>query len=145
MTGGRRGAGLALAMLAAMAVPAAAQIHTSMPQLLPIPGLTEPPLAAAAPSPAPIPPPVNPGYAAAPSAGLSPILTTPGPVYQLPQPTPPAYPTPPLPGPTDQQKLTAYGNELRAQQWQLQSQGIPLGSTVRGREILQQLNAPDAQ
>ncbi len=71
-------------------------------------------------------------------------LTQPGPVYQLPQPASPAYPPQQLPGPIDQQKLQAYRNSLRAQQWQLQQQGVSPGSE-RSREIQQQLNAPDPQ
>jgi hypothetical protein len=89
-------------------------------------------------------PPINPGYAAAPADGLSPILTTPGPVYEFPQPEAPFYPLVQLPGPIDQQKMHAYANSLRAQQWQLQSQGLST-STAINREILQQLNVPDAQ
>jgi hypothetical protein len=127
---------VALALGAAGAAHAA--IQTTPPQLLPMP-VTAPP------APEPIPPPINPGYAADPSDGISPLLTTPGPLYQFPQPGPQPFPPPPLPGPIDQQKLQAYRNDLRAQQWQLQSQGSSLGSTLRGRLILQQLNAPDPQ
>jgi hypothetical protein len=119
---------------------AKAAVQTLLPQLLPVP-----PLAAAPTTPAPQPPPINPGYAAAPSDGLSPLLSTPGPVYRFPQPPEPSYPAPQLPGPIDQQKMKAYQNDLRAQQWQLQSQGASLGSSQLGRDILQQLNAPDAQ
>ncbi len=43
--------------------------------------------AIAPPTPAPLPPPINPGYAAAPPNGLSPLLTQPGPVYELPAPS----------------------------------------------------------
>ncbi len=95
-------------------------------------------------APAPLPPPINPGYAATPSNGLSPLLTEPGPFYQLSQPPSPAYPPPQLPGPIDQQKMQSYRNDLRGQQWQLQSQGVSPDST-RSREIEQQLNAPDPQ
>jgi hypothetical protein len=138
---------LPLAAFAASATPAAAQIHTNAPQFLPIPGVTatEPGLAPSA--PLPLAPPINPGYAPAVTGGLSPILTEPaGPLAEYPQPRPStAYPAPQLPGPIDQQKMTAYRNDLLAQQWQSQGQGQSLASTQRGREILQQLNQPDMQ
>ena len=120
--------------------PASAAVQTRLPELLPLPPLAPEPTI-----PAPQPPPINPGYAAAPSDGLSPLLSTPGPVYRFPQPLEPSYPAPQLPGPIDQQKMQAYRNGLLVQQWQLQSQGASLGSSQFGREILQQLNAPDAQ
>ena len=132
------GAVLALAIVAGGAVSANALIQTPLPQLLPLPAPTPPP------TPAPLAPPINPGYAAAPAEGLSPILHESVPLYQLPQPSAPSYPAPQLPGPIDQQKLQAYRNGLVSQQWQLQSQGLSPGSTL-SRQILQQLNAPDAQ
>ncbi len=91
-----------------------------------------------------MPPPTNPGYAAAPPSGLSPLLSEPGPVYQLPSPGSPAYPPPQLPGPVDQQKMQAYRNNLYGSQWQLQQQGVSPDSE-RSREIQQQLNQPDPQ
>jgi hypothetical protein len=124
--------------LVGWAAPAGASIQTALPQLLPLPSPIPPP------TPAPLPPPINPGYAAAPSGMLSPILTTPGPVYQLPQPARPSYPAPQLPGPIDAQKIQAYRNELHARQWQLQSEGASPSSAV-SRDILRQLNTPDAQ
>jgi hypothetical protein len=120
--------------------PASAAVQTTLPQLLPVPPVLPAPTA-----PIPQPPPINPGYAGAPSEGLSPLLSTSGPVYQFPQAREPSYPAAQLPGPIDQQKMQAYRNSLLAQQWQLQSQGASLGSSQLGREILQQLNAPDAQ
>ena len=132
------GAVLALAIVASEAVSASAVIQTPLPQLLPLPAPTPPS------TPAPLAPPINPGYAAAPADGLSPILHESVPLYQLPQPSAPSYPAPQLPGPIDQQKLQAYRNGLVSQQWQLQSQGLSPGSTL-SRQILQQLNAPDAQ
>jgi hypothetical protein len=129
-----------LAILAGSPRPADAVIQTALPQLLFVP--TSPAPAPAA--PAPLPPPINPGYAATPSNGLSPLLTEPGPFYLLSQPPRPAYPPPQLPGPIDQQKIQSYRNDLRAQQWQLQSQGVSPDGT-RSREIEQQLNAPDPQ
>lgn len=136
----RLAAALLVGMVAAMAAPpAGANFQTPLPeQIFPLPS------PAPAPPPAPLPPPTNPGYAAAPSDGLSPILTQPGPVYELPQPPSPSYPPPQLPGPIDQQKLQAYRNGLRAQQWQLQSQGVS-PDTLRSRQIQQQLTAPDWQ
>jgi hypothetical protein len=130
--------GLSVGLLATPR-PANALIQTPLPQVLPLPPM------APARSTAPLAPPINPGYAAAPADGLSPILSQSVPLYETPQPAAPAYPAPQLPGPIDQQKLQAYRNDLRAQQWQLQSQGVSLGSTLRGQQILQQLNAPDAQ
>jgi hypothetical protein len=62
----------------------------------------------------------------------------------MPQSAAPAYPAPQLPGPIDQQKLQTYRNSLVSQQWQLQSEGLSPSTTI-SREILQQLNAPDAQ
>lgn len=133
------GALVTLAAVAGWAASADAAIQTlGPPQLLPLPAITPPP------TPAPLAPPINPGYAAASADGLSPILTTPGPVYEFPQPQAPSSPLVQLPGPIDQQKMHAYANSLRAQQWQLQSQGLS-PSTAINREILQQLNVPDAQ
>jgi hypothetical protein len=127
----------ALAIAAGWAVPAGAVIQTPLPQLLPIPAPAPPP------TPAPLAPPINPGYAPAQTSAPSPILTAPG-GYQFAQPPAPSYPAPQLPGPIDQQKLQAYRNGLVAQQQQLQSQGLSPSSTI-SRQILQQLDAPDAQ
>ncbi len=126
-------------MLTGFAAPAGAAVQTALPQILPIPGTVP-----VAPTPAPIPPPINPGYVASSPDGLSPILSQSVPLYQLPQEPNPSYPPSQLPGPIDQQKLQAYRNDLRAQQWQLQSQGLAT-SSILGREIQRQLNAPDAQ
>jgi hypothetical protein len=127
-----------LAAIAGGAVSANALIETPLPQFLPIPAPAVPP------SPAPLAPPINPGFAHAETSAPSPILTTPGPLYELSQPSPPSYPAPQLPGPIEQQKLQTYRNSLVSQQWQLQSQGLSPSTTI-SREILQQLNAPDAQ
>jgi hypothetical protein len=122
-------------ILARSAGPADAVIQTALPQqIFPMPS------PAPVPTPAPLPPPVNPGYAPAPPNGLSPILTQPGPVYELPQVSSPSYPSAQLPGPIDQQKIQSYRNDLRAQQWRGLSP-----SSERSREIQQQLNAPDPQ
>ena len=134
------GADVVVGMLAGSAGPASAVSVTSFPQLLPLP-----PSAPAPTTPAPLAPPINPGYVAGPPVGLSPLLSESVPLYQIPQPSSLSYPPPQLPGPIDQQKMQAYRNDLRAQQYQMQSQGLSLGSTLRGQQILQQLNAPDAQ
>jgi hypothetical protein len=63
-----------------------------------------PPIIYAAPTPALLVPPINPGPAVVPPAGLSPLLKEPGPIYQLPEREGPSYPPPPTPGPIDQQK-----------------------------------------
>jgi len=95
-----------------------------------------------APTPAPLAPPINPGPAVVPPAGLSPLLTEPGPVYQTPeQQAMPAYPSPQLPGPVGQQNMQSYRNNLLDQQWQLDRNGVSPGSE-RSREIQQQLNQP---
>jgi hypothetical protein len=133
------GAALLAAVLIGAGTPANAVIQTALPQqIFPMPA------PAPAPAPAPLAPPVNPGYAPSPPNGLSPILSQPGPVYELPQPMSPSYPQPQLPGPIDQQKAQAYRNYLQGQQWQLQSQGVSPGSE-QSRLIQQQLNAPDPQ
>ncbi len=135
----RTNAALLFAILTLSARPADAALQTPPLQLLPLPAPPPPPA-----TPAPLPPPINPGYVAAPPSGISPLLTQPGPVYELPQAPSPSYPPPQLPGPIDQQKMQSYRNDLRAQQWQMQWQGVSPGSP-RAREIQQQLNAPDAQ
>ena len=135
----RSGKALFLAVLTGLSAPACAAVQTALPQILPIPGTVP-----VSPTPAPIPPPINPGYVASPPDGLSPILSESVPVYQLPQESNPSYPPPQLPGPIDQQKMQAYRNDLRAQQYQFQSQGLAT-SSILGREIQRQLNAPDAQ
>ena len=131
--------GLLALLLALGATAAEAQIGPPT-QLLPqsLPEIVPPS------SPTPLPPPINPGYAAAPPNGLSPILTQPGPVYELPAPAAPSYPPPQLPGPIDNQKVQAYRNNLYSQQWLLQRQGVSPSSQY-SREIQQQLNAPDPQ
>jgi hypothetical protein len=138
----RLAGGLLLASFVALgaAVAAAAQLGPPtqlLPQSLP---------AIAPPSPpAPVPPPINPGYAATTPNGLSPLLTQPGPVYELPAPASPSYPPQQLPGPIDRQKLQSYRNALKGQQWQLERQGVSPGSSQYSREIQQQLNQPDPQ
>jgi hypothetical protein len=133
--------GLLLACCAMLCAAAASAAQMAPTQLLPQSfGSAITPSA-----PAPLPPPINPGYAAAPPNGLSPLLTQPGPVYQLPAPPGPSYPPQQLPGPIDQQKTQSYRNYLRAQQWQLERQGVSPGSNEYSREIQQQLNQPDPQ
>ena len=97
-----------------------------------------------APTPAPLAPPINPGPATVPPAGLSPLLTQPGPVAPDADQEMPAYATPQLPGPTGQQSTQAYRNGLLQQQWQLDRAGVSPDSE-RYREIQQQLSQPGVQ
>src|SRR5690348_4032198 len=97
-----------------------------------------------APSPAPLAPPINPGPAVVPPAGLSPLLAEPGPVYPSPGQAMPAYPSPQFPGPTGQQNVQSYRNNLLDQHWQLERSGVSPGSE-RSREIQQQLNQPGSR
>ena len=92
-----------------------------------------------APTPAPLAPPINPGPATVPSAGLSPLLTQPGPLSPDVPEAMPAYPATPLPGPIGQQNTQAYRNGLLQQQWERDRSGVSPGSE-RSREIQQQLN-----
>jgi hypothetical protein len=124
---------ICLATLAGIA-SAAAQTK-GLPQRLPSPTVFT------APTPAPLAPPINPGPAVVPPAGLSPLLTEPGPVFPTPQRATPAYPSLQLPGPTGQQNMQSYRNDLLDQQWQRERSGISPGSE-RSREIQQQLNQP---
>ena len=124
---------ICLATLAGIA-SAAAQTK-GLPERLPSPTVFT------APTPAPLAPPINPGPAVVPPAGLSPLLTEPGPVYPTPQRATPAYPSLQLPGPTGQQNMQSYRNDLLDQQWQRERSGISPGSE-RSREIQQQLNQP---
>jgi hypothetical protein len=124
---------ICLATLAGIA-SAAAQTK-GLPERLPSPTVFT------APTPAPLAPPINPGPAVVPPAGLSPLLTEPGPVFPTPQRATPAYPSLQLPGPTGQQNMQSYRNDLLDQQWQRERSGISPGSE-RSREIQQQLNQP---
>ena len=101
----------------------------------PMPG----PTIYSAPTPAPLAPPINPGPATVPPAGLSPLLTQPGPLAPEAPEAMPAYPATPLPGPIGQQNTQAYRNGLLQQQWERDRSGISPGSE-RSREIQQQLN-----
>lgn len=136
----RAAAAAALAILLAAAGAAAASLPSGVQQqFLPLPGTVPVPT-----TPAPMAPPINPGYAVAPPVGLSPILTQPGPALPPMQTVNPSYPPLSLPGPIDQQKMQTYRNDLRAQQRELQRQGVS-PATQRAREIQQQLLAPDPQ
>jgi hypothetical protein len=122
------------AALAGLVSAAAAQITGPVP--------VPPPVTYSAPTPAPLAPPINPGPAVVPPAGLSPLLAEPGPVYPLPErASPPAYPPPRLPGPVGEQNLQSYRNDLLNQQWRLERSGMGADSE-RSREIQQQLNQP---
>ena len=128
----------------AMAVIAAALVAVSgaaLAQKGGMPGPLPAPTIYSAPTPAPLAPPINPGPATVPPAGLSPLLTQPGPITPDMGETMPAYPATQLPGPTGQQSMQAYRNSLLQQQWQLDRAGVSPGSE-RSREIQQQLNQP---
>jgi hypothetical protein len=100
-------------------------------QLLPLPAIGAPPV------PAPLPPPTNPGFAVAPSGGISPLLLQPGPAEPLPPPSgSPAYPSLSLPAPIDQQKIGSYRSWLLGQQRLLQRGGA---DDYLSRQIQQQL------
>jgi hypothetical protein len=116
-------------------IASAAAQTKGLPERLPSPTVFT------APTPAPLAPPINPGPAVVPPAGLSPLLTEPGPVFPTPQRATPAYPSLQLPGPTGQQNMQSYRNDLLDQQWQRERSGISPGSE-RSREIQQQLNQP---
>jgi hypothetical protein len=121
-----------------------AGIASTAAQTKGLPGPLPPPTVYSAPTPAPLAPPINPGPAVVPPAGLSPLLTEPGPVYSTPERAMPAYPSPQLPGPAGQQNMQSYRNNLLDQQWQLERNGVSPGSE-RSREIQQQLNQPGSR
>jgi hypothetical protein len=127
---------LQVVLLAMVAGVPAAVGQTKGP--IPLPGA---PTIYSAPTPAPLAPPINPGLAVVPPAGLSPLLTEPGPIYPMPERSMPAYPSPQLPGPVGQQNLQSYRNSLNSQQWQLERNSVSPDSE-RSREIQQQLNQP---
>jgi hypothetical protein len=112
---------------------------TAVAQKAGIPAPLPAPTIYSAPTPAPLAPPINPGPAMVPSAGLSPLLTQPGPIGPDAPQAMPAYPAAPLPGPTGQQINRAYRNSLLQQQWELDRSGVSTGNE-RSREIQQQLN-----
>ena len=124
-------AGILLALLEVTSTAAA--------QTRGLPTPISPPTIYSAPTPAPVTPPINPGPATVPPAGLSPLLTQPGPIAPDADQAMPAYPSPQYPGPVGQQNLQAYRNGLLQQQWQLQRSGVSPDSE-RNREIQQQLN-----
>jgi hypothetical protein len=109
-----------------------------------LPALVPPPTVYSVPTPTPVPPPVNPGPATVPPAGLTPLLTEPGPIYPRSERALPGYPSPQLPGPVGQQNTQAYRNNLLGQQWQLERNGVSPDSE-RSREIQQQLNQPSSR
>ncbi len=130
---------LAMICLATLAGIAGAAAQTKR---LPAPAPS--PTVYSAPTPAPIAPLINPGPVVVPPAGLTPLLTEPGPVYPTPQRGIPAYPSLQLPGPTGQQNIQSNRNDLLDQQWQLERSGVSPGSE-RSREIQQQLNQPGSR
>jgi hypothetical protein len=124
-------AGLAAFLVGAAAACAAEPSARSPVQLLPLPGI------AVRPVPAPLPPPTNPGFAAAPSAGISPLLLQPEPAFLPPQPAAPRYPPLSPLAPIDQQKISSYRLWIEGQQRLLQGGGGTEG--YLGREIERQL------
>jgi hypothetical protein len=101
-------------------------------QLLPLPAIAAPPI------PAPLSPPINPGAAAPPPQGISPLLLQPGPLFTLPQRASPSAPPPTLSAPIDQQKIGSYQMWLSGQLRLLErSQVSP--DDLLFREIQQQL------
>jgi hypothetical protein len=89
-------------------------------------------------------PPINPGPATVPPAGLSSLLTQPGPIAPSANQGIPAYPAAQLPGPTGEQSLEAYRNGLLDQRWHLERSGVSPDSE-RSREVQQQLNQLDSR
>jgi hypothetical protein len=122
---------LALGLAVSLALGAAGSPAKMPQQLLPLPAITAPPV------PAPLPPPTNPGVAAAPRDGISPLLLQPGPANPLPQPARRARSAPSGPDPIDQQKMGSYRSWLRDRQRLLQRGGA--AEDYLGREIQQQL------
>jgi hypothetical protein len=127
-------AGIGLAALVGVTSAAVAQTRA-----LPSPNPLPPPTIYSPPTPAPMAPPINPGPATVPPAGLSPLLTQPGPLAPDADQSMPAYPATQLPGPTGEQNMQAYRNSLLQQQWQLDRAGVSRYDE-RSREIQQQLN-----
>ena len=125
----------AICLIALYGIADAAAQTKGLPTPLP------PPTVYSAPTPAPLAPPINPGPAVVPPAGLSPLLTEPGPIYPTPERAIPPYPSPQLPGPTGQQNMQSYRNNLLGQRWQRERSGVS-PSSERSREIDQQLNQP---
>jgi len=121
-----------------------AGIASAAAQTKGLPAPLPPPTIYSAPTPAPMAPLINPGPAVAPPAGLSPLLTEPGPVYSTGERAMPAYPAPQFPGPIGQQNMQSNRNNLLDQQWQLERSGASPGSE-RSREIQQQLNQPGSR
>jgi hypothetical protein len=99
-------------------------------QLLPLPAIGAPP------APVLLPPPTNPGFAAAPPAGISPLLLQTGPAYIPPPRANPAFPPLALPAPIDEQKIGSYRSWLAGRQRLLQRGGA---GDYLSREIQQQL------
>ena len=129
----------AVILLGLLGVSSAAAAQTrGVPTAIPAPTIYS------RPTPEPIAPPINPGPVTVPSAGLSPLLTQPGPLAPEAEQEIPTYPSVQLPGPTGQQSLQAYRNGLLQQQWHLDRTGVSPGSE-RYREIQQQLNQLDSR
>jgi len=130
---------LAVILLGLLGISSAAAAQTrGVPTAIPAPTIYS------RPTPAPLAPPINPGPATVPPAGLSPLLTRPELYAPDAEQGMPAYPSAHLPGPTGQQSLQAYRNGLLQQQWHLDRSGVSPDSE-RYREIQQQLNQLDSR
>jgi hypothetical protein len=106
-----------------------------------LPPPSPPPTVYAAPTPTPQAPATGTAPAPTPPNGLSPLLTQPGLLVELPE-RASASPRPgAVPGPIDQQKMQSYRNDLINQRFLLDRQSVSPG-TERYREIQQQLNQP---
>ena len=129
---------LAVILLGLLGISSAAAAQTrGVPTAIPAPTIYS------RPTPAPVAPPINPGPAIVPPAGLSPLLTRPE-LYAPDAEQMRVYPSAQLPGPTGQQSLQAYRNGLLQQHWRLDRSGVSPDSE-RYREVQQQLNQLDSR
>jgi hypothetical protein len=124
-----KAASLALLLLMLSAAGTSAR---PLQQLLPLPAIAAPPV------PAPLSPPINPGTAAAPPQGISPLLLQPGPVFTLPQRASPSSPPPTRSAPIDQQKISNYRLWLSGRLQLFDRSGVSPADPLF-REIQQQL------
>jgi hypothetical protein len=132
-------------LLALIGATTAAIGQTKVP--MPQPSRSEPSVLVTpfmAPTPTPQAPPTGAAPAPTPPNGLSPLLTQPGLLYQLPERARAAPPPSAVPGSIDQEKLQSYRNDLVNQRFQLDRQGVSPGNE-RYREIQRQLNQPGSR
>ena len=121
-----------------------AGIASAAAQTKGLPGPLPAPTIYSAPTPAPMAPLINPGPAVAPPAGLSPLLTEPGPVYSTPERAMPAYPSPQFPGPTGQQEYAVESQQFARPAVAARAQRRQPGKRTQSR-IQQQLNQPGSR